>query len=96
MIENHLKMMKSEHDRSYGCVLIFLGLFIGAVMGILLGAFLPSFFQYQYYAYFKPDILKDGQFGMMFLNTIAIGGVSGGLIGAILGIIAGCLIVRRA
>lgn len=93
-------VLKSEHDRGYGCVLICLGLFIGAVTGTILGAFLLSFFQYQYYVYFKPDILKAGQFGMVFLNTAAIGGVSGGLsgslIGAILGIIAGRLIVRRA
>jgi ABC-type Fe3+ transport system permease subunit len=87
---------KSEHDRGYGCILICLGLFIGVVIGTILGAFLLSFFQYQYYVYFTPDILKDGQFGMVFLNTAAIGGVSGGLIGAILGVIAGWLIVRRA
>lgn len=76
---------KSEHDQGCGCVFICLGLFVGAVMGIFLGAFLLSFFQYQYYVYFKPDILNDGQFGMGFLNTIAIGGVGGGLVGGLLG-----------
>lgn len=86
---------KSEHNQGCGCVFICLGLFIGAVIGVFVGAFLPSFIQYEYYVYFKPDILNDGQFGMAFLNTIAIGGVGGGLLGGLLGGILGFLQARR-
>jgi len=85
-------LSKSEHN---SCVLTCLGLFIGAVIGVFLGAFLLSFFQYQYYVYFKPEILKDGQFGMVFFNTIAIGGIAGGLFGGVLGGISGFFISRK-
>jgi len=82
-------------ERDNGCVLIFIGLFLGTIIGAFLGAFILSFIQYEYYVYFKPDFLNDGQFGMLFLNTIAIGGVGGGLLGGLLGGISGFLIARR-
>lgn len=91
-----MSLNDDEHDNGWGrgCILICLGLVIGVVLGAFLGAFLPSFLQYEYYVHFKPDILNDGQFGMLFLNTIAIGGISGGLLGGLFGGISGYLIVR--
>jgi hypothetical protein len=79
-------------ERDNGCVLICIGLFIGVTLGAFLGAFILSALQYFYYVYFKPDILKDAQWGMVFLATIPIGGIGGGILGAL----AGVLIARRA
>ncbi len=79
-----------EYDNNY--VLICMGLYIGVALGAFFGAFTLSALQYSYYVYFKPDILKDAQWAMIFLATIPIGS----LIGAVLGAIAGVLISRRA
>jgi hypothetical protein len=92
MVEENDGENPPQTERDNGCVLACIGLFLGSTWGAISGAFMLSLLQYLFYVYFKPDILKDGQWGMVFLATVPIGG----LVGCVSGAITGFLISRKA
>lgn len=58
------------------------GLYIGAIMGFIAGFALPPV----YYHLTKPEILNDGQWGMIYLATLPVGVVIGAIVGCITGV----------
>jgi hypothetical protein len=54
-----------------------ISIFIGIFLGSIVGATSLSVVVCLYYLLITPDVLKDGQWGMVFLNTISIGAILG-------------------
>ncbi len=59
------------------------GLYIGSIIGGIAGFALPPI----YYQLTKPEVLKDGQWGMVYLATLPMGMVIGASIGCALGVL---------
>jgi hypothetical protein len=57
--------------------------FIGTiVLEGAVGAFGVSFLAHLYFAFSKPQMLSDGQYGMIFMVTVPIGWLLGSVVGA--------------
>ncbi len=81
----------SESDSLSGSTTYFVGAFAGAILGASLGGLCGFVLPEVYYKVTNPDILNDGQWGMIYLLSV-LGGV---IIGSLLGIIAGLFVARR-
>jgi len=81
----------TEPDHLGGSVIYSIGGFLGATLGAAIGGMSGFVLPEPYYKLTNPEILKDGQWGMIYLSTIPTGIV----IGLILGLLVGLLVANK-
>lgn len=81
----------TEPDHLAGSTLYFTGAFLGAILGTFIGGLGGFFLPVPYYQITNPEVLKDGQWGMIYFLSIPEGLV----IGLVLGIVIGLIIAHK-
>ena len=76
---NNHKSASSNSNNDYLWA-VFIGVFVGAILGGIGGVFLPGI----YYVLANPDVLNDGQFGLIYLASLPVGALVGAVAGAAL------------
>lgn len=66
---------------------VIVGLVVGGIVGLIGGIFLPGI----YYSLVNPDVLEDGQHGLIYLLSLPMGA----LVGAVVGVVFLCFITAK-
>ena len=84
-----MKHKKSEQKNSANDYVyaVIVGVVVGGILGSIGGIFLPGI----YYSLMNPEVLKDGQYGLIYLLSLPMGA----LIGAVVGVIFLCFITAK-
>ncbi len=84
-----MKHKEPDHKNSANdyAFAVIVGLVVGGIVGGIGGIFLPGI----YYSLVNPDVLKDGQFGLIYLLSLPMGA----LIGAVIGIAFLCIVTAK-